>query len=160
MVLYLIQQSVTGKSYIGKTIQPLRTRWLRHCWSAKRGSRYAIHGALRKYGPDAFTITQILEATTYKELDMSERLCIAAFKAAGLELYNRTGGGEGSGTPKSADARKKISASVKASWERTPRKMSTATRQLISIAAKRYIKSHPEHFGRKAAMARWHPIPN
>lgn len=88
--IYRITNSVNGKCYVGQTIQGLERRWCNHCSSAQRDSSYHIHNAIRKYGPDAFTV-EVLEETTADQLNDRERYWIAELRPA----YNMTDGGEG-----------------------------------------------------------------
>ena len=55
--VYLIRNKDNGKAYIGQTrFQTPMRRWNVHVNSATKGSTYAIHAAIRKYGVCAFLV--------------------------------------------------------------------------------------------------------
>lgn len=80
---------------MGKTIGSARARWSEHIRTAKRGSRYALHNAVRKYSPTAFDVAELCYAENHGQLYALEQAIIAAFRAAGVPLYNCTDGGPG-----------------------------------------------------------------
>jgi group I intron endonuclease len=54
--IYLISHKESKKRYVGQHNQPdPNHRWQEHIWKANKGSKFAFHNALRKYGADAFT---------------------------------------------------------------------------------------------------------
>lgn len=116
MVVYLITNLVNGKHYVGKTVQPLKERWARHLSKANRGPQYHLHGALRKYGPEAFSIVPLVSIlTTDPQLKEYERFWIRLFNANDPRYgYNMTAGGDGSlGWNPSTETRRKIGAAFK-----------------------------------------------
>ena len=52
--IYRCENLVNGKIYIGFTCKPLAKRIIEHKNSAKKGSEYLLHKAIRKYGIDYF----------------------------------------------------------------------------------------------------------
>lgn len=52
--IYKCTNQINGKTYIGFTHKPLTKRIIEHKSSAKRGSDYLLHKAIRKYGTDSF----------------------------------------------------------------------------------------------------------
>jgi group I intron endonuclease len=52
--IYRCENLVNGKIYIGFTCKPLAKRIIEHKCSAKKGSEYLLHKAIRKYGIDYF----------------------------------------------------------------------------------------------------------
>ena len=48
--------SPSGKSYIGITSKSVPERWKQHAYAASRGRRGLLCSAIRKYGPEAFTL--------------------------------------------------------------------------------------------------------
>ncbi len=81
--------------YIGKTVQQLSKRWASHLYYARRGSKFHLHRAIRKYGTEAFTLETIHTVAQDEEsLNEWEMFFIAALRKAG-RLYNLTNGGEG-----------------------------------------------------------------
>jgi len=96
MVVYLIRNTVNNKVYIGKTVHTLAQRWPCHVSSAKAGSNYYIHRAIRKYGIDVFEVNEICSAKTEADLLAIERIIIEQFKSNNPQYgYNMTEGGEG-----------------------------------------------------------------
>jgi group I intron endonuclease len=94
--VYLILNTVNGKRYVGQTIRSLKARWRQHKHSAKIGSFYPIHSALRKYGADKFTIT-LLETVIGSREDLScvEKRHIQQLASLSPLGYNLSEGGEG-----------------------------------------------------------------
>ena len=59
--IYLVRKH--GKPvYVGFTRRPIEVRWNDHCKTAKKGSTYALHCAIRKYHTDAFTVDCLYES--------------------------------------------------------------------------------------------------
>jgi group I intron endonuclease len=52
--IYKCTNKINGKIYIGFTCKPLAKRIIEHKSSAKKGSEYLLHKAIRKYGIDYF----------------------------------------------------------------------------------------------------------
>ncbi len=97
MIVYRITNRVNGKVYIGKTVHTLVQRWKWHLADA-RGNRYQTHfyKALRKYGPEAFTIEILYQAKTKFELSRMETFFIVLHQSYRAENgYNGTLGGDG-----------------------------------------------------------------
>ena len=59
MIVYCITNTINGKKYIGMTGRSLTERWNSHCSSARNGSPFRFHSAIRKYGEETF-IKEIL----------------------------------------------------------------------------------------------------
>ena len=72
--IYLIRCLESGKRYVGQYVYPdPKGRWTAHIRNAKNGCKYLLHKAIRKYGPEAFTI---------------ETLCICPVSSLGvMESY-------------------------------------------------------------------------
>ena len=64
--VYRISNFVNIKLYYGKTNDPAQ-RWYEHKSSAKHGSVYPIHNAMRKHGTNIFTFEVIEELSTEQE---------------------------------------------------------------------------------------------
>ena len=130
--------SPSGKQYVGKSIHPAEHRFARHLRAVQRGSKYAIHAAIRKYGWDAFHKEVIFTSDSETELLCIEQEQIQQRGSLIPAGYNMTHGGE-SGTP-TESVRVLISQHAKAKWEnpelrarmsrnmRGPRKKSEAYR--------------------------------
>lgn len=108
-VIYKITNNLTGKSYVGQTIRPLKRRWQEHCQNAVRCK--VLHRAIMKYGKENFTIEKIDTADNPKELNAKEVYWIKFYNTLVPNGYNMTKGGGGiCGLPmvKTEDWRRKI----------------------------------------------------
>jgi group I intron endonuclease len=94
--VYLITNLVNGKKYVGCTIAPIKRRWGEHLSVARRGGRGPLHAAIRKYGPNSFTIEAVRTILgTHDDLMSAEIRCIASYGTLSPSGYNLTAGGEG-----------------------------------------------------------------
>ena len=94
-IVYRIDCLRSGKVYIGISSVSLKKRWQRHIRCALTlNFRWAICGAIRKYGVDAFLPTLIYEAVNAREAQMVERGLIAQYGTLWPRGYNMTCGGE------------------------------------------------------------------
>lgn len=85
-----------GKIYVGKTAHPISKRWKGHIYAAKNGRALYFHNAIRKHGPENFTIRQIDCTENEQEANELEKLYIGIFQSHKKEHgYNTTLGGEG-----------------------------------------------------------------
>jgi group I intron endonuclease len=94
--IYLITNRVNGKKYVGATKVSINTRWSQHRSLAKKGSQYALHLAIQKYGKEAFSVA-CLETVQgeYADLMAAEIRQILAQNSLYPKGYNLTKGGEG-----------------------------------------------------------------
>ena len=107
--VYLIENCVSGKCYVGQTTQRLHRRWHGHLNDARNGSDYPLHRAIRKYGVNAFTVS-VLEQIDSNFLNDAEITWIKKLNSF-ENGYNLTLGGGGIRGWKHSDAaRQKISA--------------------------------------------------
>jgi group I intron endonuclease len=98
MQVYAIQNEANGKLYIGQTIRDLAKYWAYNLRRAALGKtdKPALYSAIRKYGPQAFTVRSIYTAATKRELDNAECCFIKLFGTRQRTLgYNMTDGGDG-----------------------------------------------------------------
>lgn len=93
MIVYVAQNRLNGKVYVGKTTAPLEERWRLHLVAVKQGSQYAFHRAIRKYGAESFLVCTVTSALNLEELSRLEEYYIAKFHSD-EEGYNMTLGGE------------------------------------------------------------------
>lgn len=91
--IYMIQNKVNGKMYIGQTINSLNIRWGKHVRMAQKGAT-GIAGAIYKYGVDNFDFVEICKAPI-EELNDLEIFYINKYDSYN-QGYNLTLGGEGS----------------------------------------------------------------
>ena len=105
MIIYLIENVVNNKVYVGQTIRTLEQRWTAHVQSMKNGNGCpALMNAMLKYGVENFTIKQIDSASTKEELDKKETYWITKYNATNRRYgYNIAPGGEGGNTYKHLD---------------------------------------------------------
>jgi hypothetical protein len=76
-IIYRVIHNVSGKTYVGLTIQTLPRRWAYHLEQAKAGHIRCVnslHAAIRKYGEEKFTVEQIDSGTTKVDLELKERV--------------------------------------------------------------------------------------
>jgi group I intron endonuclease len=152
--IYLLTNKVNGKKYVGQTSNALETRWIKHKSAAKAGKKLPILRAIRKYGPESFTIEVIAESLRPFLNDLERffiRLCRSQTTQHG---YNRTEGGDGVAMKPSEETLAKMRGR-KLSKEHIAklraRKFSDETRAKMS-AARKGKKSSQEHI---AKMTGW-----
>ena len=61
MIVYKITNELNGHSYVGFNSQPMNNRFSAHKTSARRGVKWPLHNAIRKYGENNFTIKTLYE---------------------------------------------------------------------------------------------------
>ena len=111
-VIYLVKLNGIPK-YVGFTTQKIKNRWYQHCYNSLKGSNSILHNAIRKYGPESFTIEEIYSDDDAKILlNEKEEQFIRLYnthKDYG-DGYNMTFGGDGLINP-CMEVRNKISES-------------------------------------------------
>ena len=101
--IYRALNTVNGKSYIGKTVQPFEDRMTQH--QTGQGSKL-LRSAIKKYGADSILWTVLERGLPEGMLDERERYWIAQLDCMAPKGYNLTEGGEG-GTSKPKPKRKR-----------------------------------------------------
>lgn len=132
-LIYCITNTVNGKQYVGQTTYTIKERWGWPLKSLPFSPTCAINSAVRKYGPESFTIVQIDEAESQDELNEKEVHHIARLGTYGGG-YNLTPGGK-KYFKHSPETRKKIS-EAQAGFSRGPR--SAETRKRLSENKTKY----------------------
>lgn len=96
-IVYKITNKKNRKSYIGKTEYSLEHRWNRHLSSARNGSKFRFHSAIRKYGEDCWDLSVIETYQTEDEnfINEKESHFIKLFESDTKKGYNATSGGTG-----------------------------------------------------------------
>lgn len=94
MIVYLLT-SPSGKKYVGITSRTLEARWKGHCANARRGSKLALHKAVRRYGEDAFKLDVLESVETWEKACEREKFWIAELGSKAPGGYNLTDGGDG-----------------------------------------------------------------
>jgi group I intron endonuclease len=128
--IYLITNEINRKGYIGKTNLTVAKRWKTHLYHAKRGSRQAIHCAIREYGAENFSVREVCRCDELM-LDHLERHYIEFFGTVAHigHGYNLTIGGDGGrGRVTSEETKKKLSIAMKgkAPWIKGTKGMKAA----------------------------------
>jgi group I intron endonuclease len=91
--VYVWTNTLNGKQYVGMSVEP-EVRRRNHLYSARSGSGYFFHNAVRKYGEEAFTYEEIFWSDDDAELKAIEIAEIARRGTFGGG-YNLTPGGDG-----------------------------------------------------------------
>ena len=93
-IIYLAQNKVNGKGYVGQTIGTLLNRRRGHESAARLGvSSTHFHKAIRKYGVDAFEWSVIFDDVADWEIDTLEIEAVSVYRTLVPLGYNLTGGG-------------------------------------------------------------------
>lgn len=95
-IIYKITNKINNKAYVGKTERTIEQRWATHCSTARQGSKFRFHSAIRKYGEDKWNLEILEEIITDNELLVNEKEMhyIALYKTL-TEGYNAVPGGTG-----------------------------------------------------------------
>ncbi|VVB51968.1 GIY-YIG catalytic domain protein [uncultured archaeon] len=141
ITIYKITNCANGKIYVGKTKHDIARRWRWHLTSARMGVSTHLYSAIRKYGAETFSITE-LQCVEPELANICESFWIAELESmSSAGGYNMTPGGDGTSNP-SDEVRKKMSEAAKKHW------------QDGVYPRKRPGKKMPESFRRKHS-ARW-----
>lgn len=60
-IIYKITNITNNKAYVGLTVRSIEQRWKGHVSSARQGSPYRFHSAIRKYGIDSWKLEVLFE---------------------------------------------------------------------------------------------------
>lgn len=139
--IYMVVNQENGKIYIGQTIYNTDTRWKRHIRLAISGKDFYFYRAIRKHGPENFTIKQIDCTENEQEANELEKAYIGIFKAHKPKYgYNSTLGGE-NGTVTNPESIEKIRSKV---WDNPIRRKKQSE----------FMKNLPDELRRKFGAAR------
>jgi hypothetical protein len=94
MIVYCITNKINGKKYIGMTGRTLTQRWDSHCSSARNGSPFRFHSAIRKYGEDSFIKEILFDDLSIQECRTIEEETIKEHNTM-ISGYNAKPGGCG-----------------------------------------------------------------
>lgn len=92
MYIYRITNKLNGKSYIGQTRKTVEERFNQHIRDAANGHGFYIQNAIRKYGPENFSVETLATAENIDELNRLEEYYIRKFNTVELG-YNLSYGG-------------------------------------------------------------------
>lgn len=90
--IYVIRNMVNGKLYVGQTVEPLKSRWRKHCLPSSTCT--LLKRAIAKYGREAFTIEALESGLTAEGMNERERFWIAHLSTLCPLGYNVFLGGE------------------------------------------------------------------
>ena len=109
--LYRIHNSINTKNYIGITSRTIEERFREHLASARGGSPYRIHAAIRKYGAENFNIEALFQSTDADYMLFEAEPSFIKTYNSFENGYNATAGGVGvPGLRHSDETRAKMSA--------------------------------------------------
>lgn len=97
MIVYRIDNAITGDLYVGMTSKTVAHRFKQHLLNARSGYRTHLCRAIRHYGEDAFSVSIIEECEDRNILAERERFWIKTL----APQYNMTAGGDGGDTSSS-----------------------------------------------------------
>lgn len=92
-IIYKATSKISGKSYIGQTVDSVSIRMTHHKSRAKCGSDQVFHKAIRKYGWEDFEWTEIYTYVPLDQLDNMETWSIANYNSLINNGYNCEPGG-------------------------------------------------------------------
>jgi len=92
--IYMLTNKITGKAYIGQTVNSAQRRFQFHKKAARKGSKSLIHDAIRKYGTDSFEITVLDSDIPSDRVDNCEVYWIDKLQTRMPSGYNMQGGGK------------------------------------------------------------------
>jgi group I intron endonuclease len=139
MEIYLIENLVNNKKYVGMTTRSKECRFGEHIdtalsdWNSNKDKKQPIHHAIKKYGSKNFTIRTLEVCKNFDELIQAEQKWIKKMKSfIGCGLgYNATTGGEGTSGFICSDKTKE-----KLSQLRLGKKHTEETKQKMSVSRK------------------------
>jgi group I intron endonuclease len=154
--IYLVENTITGKIYIGKTGLNGQRRLYKHKGNAiKRNLPGLLYNSMRKHGVDNFTVRE-LGHTSKQFINMLEKLYILIYDSQNKDVgYNMTAGGDGGAIGvgrKLSEARK-----IAVGNSSRGRKWSPEQREVLMAARKKQAdenrgKPRPEMQGRVGPM--------
>ena len=112
-IVYLIENKLNNKKYIGYTKHSIQHRWRQHCNRSKKGVNTPFYNAIRKYGAQEWLLSILCECQTSNEAKEKEIYFIEKFDSYN-NGYNATLGGDGNnGLIMSEESNKKRSEALK-----------------------------------------------
>ena len=133
--IYMITNRANGKKYIGQTVD-VQNRWNNHRFAS--GDCPALHGAIKKYGVDAFDFNVVEVCRSKAQADEAERTLIRRYHTRSYESgYNITNGGDGvSGWRASPETRERMRLAHLGNRSFLGRHLSAEHRAKLSVASK------------------------
>jgi group I intron endonuclease len=109
--VYVITNVITGKMYVGQTVQQVSARIRKHMSNAKSDCRVLVNN-IKKYGRSNFKV-EVVSVVDQAELNSEERKWISKLNTMVPHGLNLTSGGDGGGSA-SSETRLRQSKSMKA----------------------------------------------
>ena len=106
MLIYLLQNKVNGKAYVGQTLQSLERRLAGHRWESYKRKGCIISKAIAKHGWHSFTAKVLKNCASQQELDSEEIRLIFELGTQVPRGYNIANGGNGAGQHSESSKRK------------------------------------------------------
>lgn len=108
--VYVVTNTVTGKQYVGQTIQDVERRWRDHVSAARAGRSHCklLARSIIKHGSEAFTVEVVETCSAPDALDQAEARWVRQLNTMVPTGYNLLHGGQGRGRGHSAETRAKI----------------------------------------------------
>ena len=123
MIIYKATNKITGKCYIGQTIQKLEKRIQNHLRDSEKNKKNQrpFLLSIKKYGIESFVFEEIDRANSTKDLDTKEIYWIEELNTISPSGYNITAGGQGTRMITTGEFSKNVSQGLKNSekWNKT-----------------------------------------
>jgi group I intron endonuclease len=113
--IYLIRNTINGKGYVGQTVVSIEQRFSEHVAASNRGCGNALYKAMRKYGMENFSVSEVASCDSLLLNDLEKHYVkfYGTFAPVG-HGYNMTLGGDGAlGYVMSEESKKKMSLAKK-----------------------------------------------
>ena len=144
MLIYSIQNKLTGKRYIGKTVNDLNSRIRTHRYKLRQGIKNKLYDAMRSYGESNF-VWEIIETITCENINERERYYIKLYDSIN-NGYNITEGGEGGDTMSQHPLKRKIYANI-------------GKKCSVALRGRKKSAEHVKQLTRAQAWRRGQPLP-
>lgn len=158
-LIYVVTHTISGRKYVGQTKEPtVHRRWELHVEEAFKNSKKTTRPlvkAIQDFGPDAFTVTQLDEAQSHRELNAKEVLWIAVLGTLLPRGFNATRGGQGLESGKSVVVNGVRFKTITAACEHYGIPLSSASRWLQKGTPEQAFGLEPKP---KRRSAKGHPV--
>lgn len=95
--IYMIENKINHKIYVGKTSKDPEERFRQHKNASYRDSNFHLHNSIRKYGEQNFDLMSLEETSTEERANELEKKWINRFQTFNKVGYNMIEGGKGLG---------------------------------------------------------------
>ena len=79
--IYIIENLINGKVYVGKTSKSIEQRWNEHLKKAKIKENRRLYDSINKYGPENFKISELDSIDDEKKINEMESWYIHIFRS-------------------------------------------------------------------------------